>query len=112
MRKVFSVRQVPKLEWSSATPLNLRPWFINICYLYLGLVIFGLESWNQAWNNVYWVFSLVLLVPIASKRAQTVETPDLAQIVLQYDGPALIAAPMVATIIARQQRLPDLWGRI
>lgn len=73
---------------------------------------FGLESWNHAWNNVYWVFSLVLLVPIASKQAQTVETPDLAQIVLQYGVPALIAAPMVATIIARQQRLPDLWLRI
>jgi len=73
---------------------------------------FGLESWNHAWNNVYWVFSLVLLVPIASKQAQTVETPDLAQIVLQYGVPALIAAPMVATIIARQQRLPDLWPRI
>lgn len=73
---------------------------------------FGLESWNHAWNNVYWVFTLVLLVPIASKQAQTVETPDLAQIVLQYCVPVLIAAPMVATIIARQQRLPDLWPRI
>lgn len=73
---------------------------------------FGLESWNHAWNNVYWVFSLVLLVPIASKQAQTVDTPDLAQIVLQYGVPVLIAAPMVATIIARQQRLPDLWLRI
>ena len=73
---------------------------------------FGLESWNHAWNNVYWVFSLVLLVPIASKQAQSVEVPDLTQIVLQYAVPALIAAPMVATIIARQQRLPDLWPRI
>jgi len=42
MRKIFSVRQVPQLEWSSATPLNLRPRFITICYLNLGLVIFGL----------------------------------------------------------------------
>ena len=42
MRKLFSVRQVPKLEWSSATPLNLRPRIITICYLNLGLVIFGL----------------------------------------------------------------------
>ena len=42
MRKIFSVRQVPQLEWSSATPLNLRPRFITLCYLNLGLVIFGL----------------------------------------------------------------------
>jgi hypothetical protein len=73
---------------------------------------YGLERWNHAWNNVYWVFTLVLLVPIASKQAQTVETPDLTQIVLQYGVPVLVAAPMVATIIARQQRLPDLWPRI
>lgn len=42
MRKIFSVKQVPQLEWSSATPLNLRPRLITICYLNLGLVIFGL----------------------------------------------------------------------
>jgi len=42
MRKIFSVRQVPQLGWSSATPLNLRPRFITLCYLNLGLVIFGL----------------------------------------------------------------------
>lgn len=73
---------------------------------------YGLERWNHAWNNVYWAFTLVLLVPIASKQAQTVETPDLTQIVLQYGVPVLVAAPMIATIISRQQRLPDLWPRI
>ncbi len=42
MRKIFSVKQVPQLEWSSATPLNLRPRLVTLCYLNLGLVIFGL----------------------------------------------------------------------
>jgi uncharacterized membrane protein YczE len=42
MEKIFAVKQVPQLEWSSATPLNLRPRLITICYLNLGLVIFGL----------------------------------------------------------------------
>jgi uncharacterized protein len=42
MIRVFSVRQVPRLEWSSATPLNLRPRFITLCYLNFGLVLFGL----------------------------------------------------------------------
>ena len=42
MRRIFSVRQVPQLEWSSATPLNLRPRFITLCYLILGLLLFGL----------------------------------------------------------------------
>ncbi len=42
MKKIFSVKQVPRLEWSSATPLNLRPRFITIAYLNLGLVLFGL----------------------------------------------------------------------
>ena len=42
MRNVFLVRQVPRLEWSSATALNLRPRLITLCYLNLGLIIFGL----------------------------------------------------------------------
>lgn len=42
MKRIFSVRQVPQLEWSSATPLNLRPRFITLCYLILGLLLFGL----------------------------------------------------------------------
>jgi len=73
---------------------------------------FGLERWNHAWNNVYWVFSLVLLIAIASKESQTVGELDPGQLVLQYVVPGLIAAPMVATIIARQQRLPDLWQQV
>jgi len=42
MKKIFSVKQVPRLEWSSATPLNLKPRLITIAYLNLGLVLFGL----------------------------------------------------------------------
>ena len=42
MEKIFAVKQVPQLEWSSATPLNLRPRLITLCYLNLGLVLFGL----------------------------------------------------------------------
>jgi len=42
MKRIFSVRQVPQLEWSSATPLNLRPRFVTLFYLNLGLVLFGL----------------------------------------------------------------------
>jgi uncharacterized membrane protein YczE len=42
MRKIFSVRQVPRLEWSSATPLNLRPGLRTLFYLNFGLVLFGL----------------------------------------------------------------------
>ena len=42
MRKIFSVRQVPQLAWSSPTPLNLRPKLVTLFYLNLGLVLFGL----------------------------------------------------------------------
>ena len=42
MRGVFSVRQVPRLEWSSASPFNLRPGLLTLVYLNLGLVLFGL----------------------------------------------------------------------
>jgi len=42
MKQVFAVKQVPQLEWSSATPLNFRPRVVTVCYLSLGLVLFGL----------------------------------------------------------------------
>lgn len=42
MRKIFSVRQVPRLEWSSASPFNLRPRLRTLFYLNTGLVLFGL----------------------------------------------------------------------
>lgn len=41
MKLIFSVRQVPRLAWSSPTPLNLRPRAITLTYLCLGLVLFG-----------------------------------------------------------------------
>lgn len=73
---------------------------------------FGLESWNHALNNVYWVFSLVLLVPLASRYTQSGEGLDFGQLVLQFVVPGVIAMPMLATIIARQQRQRDLWPQI
>lgn len=73
---------------------------------------FGLESWNHALNNVYWVFSLVLLVPLASRYTQAGEGLDFGQLVLQFVVPGVIAMPMLATIIARQQRQRDLWPQI
>jgi uncharacterized membrane protein YczE len=42
MKKLFSVKQIPRLEWSSPTPVNFRPRLITLCYLNLGLVLFGL----------------------------------------------------------------------
>ena len=42
MKKIFSVRQIPRLKWSSTTPFNLRPRLITLFYLNLGLVLFGL----------------------------------------------------------------------
>lgn len=42
MMKIFSVRQVPVMPWSSVTPLTLRPRLLTFIYLNLGLVLFGL----------------------------------------------------------------------
>jgi uncharacterized membrane protein YczE len=42
MKRIFAVKQVPRLEWSSATPLNFRPRLKTLCYLGFGLVLFGL----------------------------------------------------------------------
>ena len=42
MLKIFSVKTVPVLSWSSLTPFNLRPGRATFFYLVLGLVLFGL----------------------------------------------------------------------
>ncbi len=42
MRRIFSVRQIPRLAWSSASPFNLRPGLLTLFYLNIGLVLFGL----------------------------------------------------------------------
>ena len=42
MLKIFSVKTVPVLSWSSLTPYNLRPRPATFFYLVLGLVLFGL----------------------------------------------------------------------
>lgn len=42
MIKIFAVKQVPRLAWSSLTPFNLRPKLLTFFYLNLGLVLFGL----------------------------------------------------------------------
>ncbi|MDH5353081.1 MAG: hypothetical protein OEY09_01450 [Gammaproteobacteria bacterium] len=42
MLKIFSVKSVPTLQWSSPTPFSLRPRLITFFYLNLGLVLFGL----------------------------------------------------------------------
>lgn len=42
MLKIFSVKAVPTLQWSSPTPFNLRPRLITFFYLNTGLVLFGL----------------------------------------------------------------------
>lgn len=42
MIKIFAVKQIPTLAWSSPTPFNLRPRLTTFLYLNLGLVLFGL----------------------------------------------------------------------
>lgn len=41
MLKLFSVKEVPTLKWSSSTPFNMRPKRLTFFYLSLGLVLFG-----------------------------------------------------------------------
>jgi uncharacterized membrane protein YczE len=42
MIKIFTVKHIPRLAWSSASPFNLRPRLLTFFYLNLGLVLFGL----------------------------------------------------------------------
>ncbi|MFT5809965.1 MAG: putative membrane protein YczE [Gammaproteobacteria bacterium] len=42
MLKIFKVKSIPRLDWSSSTPFNFRPKLLTFFYLNLGLVLFGL----------------------------------------------------------------------
>jgi uncharacterized membrane protein YczE len=42
MLKIFTVKSIPRLHWSSPTPFNIRPKLLTFFYLNLGLVLFGL----------------------------------------------------------------------
>lgn len=73
------------------------------------LAEFGLHKWNQALNNVYWGFSLGLLVPIASRFSQRGDTLDSGQVILSFAVSLVVLGPIAATIIVRQIRLPGTW---
>ncbi len=38
----LSIKNVPKVYWSSKEPLNLKPNLSNLFFLILGLILFGL----------------------------------------------------------------------
>ncbi|MGB0723521.1 MAG: YczE/YyaS/YitT family protein [Gammaproteobacteria bacterium] len=42
MLRIFSVGAVPRLSWSSAEPLELRPAPVTLASLFFGLILFGL----------------------------------------------------------------------
>ena len=39
---IFTLKKVPKLEWSSTYEYNLKPKKITIFYLIIGLILFGI----------------------------------------------------------------------
>ncbi len=70
---------------------------------------FGLEHWNYALNNLYWIFSICLLIPLLSKSAQPAGSLDAGQLMLRLLVPLLIGMPMVVTVVVRQLHLRRVW---
>lgn len=70
---------------------------------------FGLEGWNNTLNNIYWLLSAVLVVPLISRFSQPPGEMSNGQIMIQIFVPILFAIPIVFTIIQRQVRLPEVW---
>lgn len=73
---------------------------------------FGLHSWNNHLNNIYWCYALVLLIPIISLQSQEGGKIDFGQKLLQLAVITFVASPMAMTILARsnilQRQLDDL----
>lgn len=73
---------------------------------------FGLEHWNYAMNNFYWAASPALLGVFLSRAATPPEDYLPGQVMLGIAVPACLILPMIATIIARQARLPAAWKTV
>ena len=73
---------------------------------------FGLEHWNHALNNFYWAASPAMLGVFLSRASTPPEDYLPGQVLLGIAVPACLIAPMIATIIARQARLPSAWSTI
>ena len=73
---------------------------------------FGLEYWNHALNNFYWAVSPAFIPAFFSRAASDSEHYLPGQVLLAIAVPAALIAPMVATIIVRQLRLPMLWDAL
>lgn len=73
---------------------------------------FGLEQWNYALNNFYWAASPALLGVFLSRASTAPEDYLPGQQMLGIAVPACLIAPMAATIIVRQIRLPAIWKTI
>lgn len=74
---------------------------------------FGLEHWNHALNNLYWAVTPALIAPFVS-RASVVDLALMApgQRLMNIFIPLAVLAPMIATIISRQSKLPAVWERL
>ena len=73
---------------------------------------FGLEHWNHALNNFYWAVSPALLGVFLSRASTPAEDFLPGQQLLGIAVPACLIAPMIATILARQARLPAAWKTV
>jgi hypothetical protein len=73
---------------------------------------FGLEHWNYTLNNFYWAASPAMLGVFLSRAATPPEDYLPGQVMLGFAVPACLIVPMVATIIARQARLPIAWTTV
>lgn len=73
---------------------------------------FGLEHWNHALNNFYWAVSPALLGVFLSRSSTPAADYLPGQTLLGIAVPACLIAPMVATILVRQARLPVAWTTV
>lgn len=78
--------------------------------IHSGVGEFGLEYWNQALNNLYWVLTIAIGIPLVSAANQS--SDDVGQLMLRLLVPLLFLVPLILTIIVRQQYLPGAWRQV
>ena len=97
---IFTLKKVPKLVWSSSYEYNLKPKKINLFYLVLGLILFGIGEGLLITANIGVSPWFVLHQGLAFKTGYTIGlTTFIASIIVLLLWLPLKEKPGLGTIL-------------
>ena len=97
---IFTLKQIPKLSWSSLDQLNFKPKFKTLVYLVFGLILFGLGETLLVTANIGGGPWLVLHQGISFNTGYTIGvTTFIVSIIVLFIWIPLKQKPGIGTIL-------------